>query len=90
MIVIALILAFPIYEESKVIASRWMGMFGHAFHVETPVLSTLTVWFDRLWGSAHSSVVPLFHNTPWKFGTTVIGATAWMLALLLLMRGIRR
>lgn len=90
MIVLGLILALPVFEESKVIAARWLMMFGHPTPAETPVLDALAGWNAEAWGSIRGVCKHLFRESAWGFAPMMVGATAWMLALAMLLRGMRR
>ncbi len=89
-IVLGLLLGVPIFEEVKVIVARWMTFLGHPTQVRTPVLDFLVLWSRRLWASAAGRVTPLFREPAWDFGPTILVATLWMFALLMLLKGFRR
>lgn len=90
LIVLALVLAVPAFEEGKVIVARWMTMMGHPASAHTPVLNLLGGWYSSAWSSAAMRIRPLFHEPPWKFGPMMLVAALWMLALVMLMRGMKR
>ncbi|HEU5116078.1 MAG TPA: hypothetical protein VFT74_05315 [Isosphaeraceae bacterium] len=89
-IVLGLFLSVPIFEEAKVIVARWMTILGHPTQVRTPVLDVLALWSRRLWASVAARTTPLFREPAWEFGPTILVSTMWMLALLMLLRSIRR